>query len=472
MRKAALLFSCLLGSLLLTGAARRHVVNPAPDPHIDIRRSIILTDLNDTVGFSLERVLQALIKDSGATATTPLSLYQQWFDTQNPRPGLAVADAPHCNDFLLTDGQAAFNGFPRRCPTPEGVQATINPFGFGPFGLGDYTPIGITNRFDLAPADGSNCGQYRIVFANTTRKAPVEKLHLIFEAVLPNPNPAAGVQACRPVAQFWADLSNLDNPVDRRARLEHFFFDGIDGFAPVLRAAHFAAGAGRIRTLQQEPSAINAVGRFYQFQLEKRGSRLLFVPGFLENTPFAPLYNSTIQSPIGEEYRQFFVSQVATLSIRDVTGFFDHIPEKYLMHESNPNTATPAFSSMFAFHTALASPGGTAFTGAIANELHRIGSNLTVDDVLNRADMQNCHGCHAGNVALGDGITSPPGFFGTHIDELPQMGEDGVVRFWISDALKKVFAPSRAKILLDFLSGKPLPVHSTGTSIGGGSTSD
>src|ERR1041385_6935682 len=258
MRKTARLVCCLFPPV----AARRRVVAPpsAPPAPIDIHRSIILTDLNDTVNFNLERVLQALIKDSGATDTTPLSMYRQWFDTQNPKPGLFVADAPHCDDFL-TDGEPSFNGFERRCPTPEGILATSNPFSTStPFALGDYTPIGISNRFDLAPADGSNCGQYRIVFANTTRKAPVEKLHLIFEAVLPNPNPAAGIEACRPVAQFWADLSAVDNFTERRARLDRFFFDGIAGFEPVLRAAHFAARAGRIRTLPQEPDANNPPG--------------------------------------------------------------------------------------------------------------------------------------------------------------------------------------------------------------------
>ena len=103
---------------------------------------------------------------------------------------------------------------------------------------------------------------------------------------------------------------------------------------------------------------------------------------------------------------------------------------------------------------------------------HRVGSNLASNDVFNRADMQNCHGCHAGNVAIGDGLTFPSGFVGTHVDELPQMQEDGVVRFWISSALKNVFAPHRAQVLRDFLEGRPLPVHSSGTSLGGGSTSD
>ena len=47
-----------------------------------------------------------------------------------------------------------------------------------------------------------------------------------------------------------------------------------------------------------------------------------------------------------------------------------------------------------------------------------------------------------------------------------------MTRFAISPALRDVFAPNRAKILSDFLAGKPLPVHSNGTTIGGGRASD
>jgi len=123
------------------------------------------------------------------------------------------------------------------------------------------------------------------------------------------------------VARFWADQTGINDPAQRRARLERFFFDGIDGFPPVLRATHLAAGAGGLRTLQT--------------------AGLLVVPGLLENTPFGTLYNSAMLHPLGDEYRQFFISQVATLAIGDVSGFFDRIPDKYLMHESNPDTATP-----------------------------------------------------------------------------------------------------------------------------------
>ena len=48
---------------------------------------------------------------------------------------------------------------------------------------------------------------------------------------------------------------------------------------------------------------------------------------------------------------------------------------------------------------------------------------------------------------------------GTHIDEMIET-VDGVARYTISPALRDVFAPNRAKILRDFLAGRPLPQHS------------
>jgi hypothetical protein len=458
MRKCAVLLFAA-AAVFLTVAARHHAVTPpvAPPPvNIDIRRSLVITDPALLGGFDFQRVLQALIDRSGATSTTPLSLYQQWFDTQNPKPGLTVADAPHCDDFL-TNGKPSFNGFPRRCPTPEGILATSDPFA-----AHDYTPIGITNRFDLTPADGSNCGQYRIIFAKTTSSAQT-KLHIIFEPTLRNPNPSAGVAGCRAVAQFWADLSKVDSADERRARIEKFFFDGIDGFDPVLTPGRFAPGLGRIRTAQNAPQMIT---RFYQFHLQQNGARLLVVPGLLENLPYGPLYSAAAAQPLGPEFRQFFLSQIQTLAIRDVNGFFDEIPDKYLIHESVPDNTPIAFASDASFNQGLSTPEGQAFKAAVVAELQRVGSTISVNDLLTRADLQNCQGCHLGGVAVGEGLTFPFADGGTHVDERMVNGN-----FAISPALRDVFAPNRAKVLTDFLSGKPLPVHTSGT-IGGGRRSD
>ena len=155
-------------------------------------------------------------------------LIRRMFDTQTPRSGAIDPDGPHCDD-TLTNGVPSFNGFPRRCPTPESKLAAVQNL------AGQFFTLGLMNRFDQAPEDGSNCGQYRMVFAHhdgETSASTQVRRHLIFEAVLPNPNPSLGLAACRPVAQFWASLSAIDSMDERRAQLEKFFVQGLDGFAP------------------------------------------------------------------------------------------------------------------------------------------------------------------------------------------------------------------------------------------------
>ena len=455
MRKVALVAVVALGSLLLLSARHRAAAPPKPLT-VDLRRSLVIIEIPMLEGFGFERVLQALVDRSGATATTPLSLYKQWFDTQNPKPGVVAGNSPHCDD-LIANGKPSFNGFPRRCPTPEGQLAMTDPFT-----AHDYVPIGVTNRFDLTPADGSNCGQYRIVYTKIS-SSPSVKLHVIFEAVLPNPNPAAGAAACRPVAQFWADLSAIDSMAERRARVEKFFFEGLDGFAPVLRPEHFTVeSGGGIRTKHQNGGA----PRFYQFHLRKDGTRLLVEPGLLETMPYGPLYDASAQTALGAEFRAFFVSQVATLAIRDVNGFFLRMPNKYLMTESHPeDTQLPAFNSGAHFNRGLSTAEGRAFSDAIAAELKRIGSPLTPAQVVIRADGQHCHGCHLDGlpngtpISIGDGVFFPQAFLGSHVADFTGVS-DGVTGFTMSPALINVFGPNRAKILRDFLATGTLPAHS------------
>ena len=454
MRKTTLV-AVVLGSMTLGAARHRAVRPPAATPAItiDTARSLVITDPAILSSFDLQRVLQALIDRARATSTTPLSLYRQWFDTQNAKPGLAVADAPHCDDFI-TDGKPSFNGFPRLCPTPEGVLAASDPFT-----AHDYTPIGITNRFDLTPVDGSNCGQYRIIYAKTT-SSPASKLHIIFEPTLRNPNPSAGAEGCRAVAQFWADLSNVASADERRARIEKFFFDGIDGFDPVLLPSRFVPGSGGIRTAQNQPQTLT---RFYQFHLQQNGSRLLVVPGLLSNFAYGPLFNANVPLPAGPDFRQFFVSQVQNLAIRDVNGFFDDIPDKYLMTESASDNTELTFAASASYFPGLSTAEGQAFKTALTTELQRVGSTIAIIDVLNRADLQNCHGCHFGGalnvtgpIPIGEGVLFPlASAGGTHVDETMDNG-----KFAISAALRDVYAPNRARILIDFLNRKPLPAHS------------
>src|SRR5438067_29649 len=209
----------LLGTAAITAAAglfltaaQFRAVRPPSKP-LTMARSFAVTDKSIVTPFTLDRVLTQLIARSGVTSVTAPQLIRQMFDTQNPRPGLVDATAPHCNDTIL-NGVPSFNGFPRRCPTPEATLAAT------PYTSDEWFTLGLLNRFDVAPADGSNCGQYRLVFAHRENDPiNIQRLHLIFEAVLPNPHPEAGLAGCRTVAQLWSDLSSIDSLDVRRERL-------------------------------------------------------------------------------------------------------------------------------------------------------------------------------------------------------------------------------------------------------------
>jgi hypothetical protein len=436
--------------LLHTGAQFR-AVRPPSKP-LSVTRSFEITDkpIVSSPSFTLDRVLSQLIARSGAHGVTPQQLLRQMFDTQNPRPGLAELNAPHCDDTVL-NGQPSFNGFPLRCPTPEGKLAAT------PYTNDEWFTIGIANRFDLTPADGSNCGQYRIAFAHREANPGLVQLHLIFEAVLPNPNRAAGIAGCRPVAQFWSDLSSIDSMDIRRQRIETFFFEGLDGFAPVVDPPNYASPGG-IRTLQQ---TLPAPGdRFYQFRLASSCSSgdctLRFVPDVLENMPFGPLFNDN--TPQARAFRDDFLKQVPSLAVDDLLLFSMHVPDQYLMAEVNPTDKTPFPFSYGLFET-------PAYMAAIQTELTRIGSKLTPDQIITRVSHEGCIGCHGfnGAVNLGGNAKLVVGFQGLPMisDSIFTDGEAGPqTRYGVDPIVEKQFVPHRMQILQEFLRNGTPPVHS------------
>ncbi|HWW60480.1 MAG TPA: hypothetical protein VN181_03840, partial [Thermoanaerobaculia bacterium] len=313
-----------------------------------------------------------------------------------------------------------------------------------------------------------NCGQYRLVVAHREPNIQI-RLHLIFEAVLPNPNPSAGIAACRPVAQFWSNLSQVDSMNERRARIEQFFFEGLPGFAPVIDPPNFA-NAGGVRTLQQSIDSA-ARNRFYQFRLVKDcvydDCMLRFAPDVLENMPFGLLFDSRNTSAQAREFRAEFVKHVPTLAVNDLNLFFMNIPKKYLMAESNPIASTNAFIYSGAFDESKATVEGAAFSAQIQAELDRVGSPLTPDHIIERATHQSCFGCHGfnGAVPLGGGLrleVSPVHFGNQFVsDDVFADGEAGPqTRYAVDPIIEKQFVPHRMKIVQDFLRDGTPPVHS------------
>lgn len=444
-RRRGILLLSAVAFVLLAGAARRRAAVPAPP--LDARRSFVVTDQAILDGFSFERVMNAVVARSG-TRTPAIRLYQQLFDTQNAKPGLVAPDAAHCDDYLV-DGKPAFNGLPRRCPTDEGAFARTDPFANG-----DHIPLGLINRFDLAPVDGSNCGQYRIIFAKRSHSA-FSRLHFIFEAVLPNPAPSKGIAGCRPVAQFWADLSNVSSINERRARLDRFFFTGLDGFDPVVDPDHYsAASGGGIRTMHNSNEPLR--NRFYQFRLEKRGDQLVAAPDVLENQPVGRFFDATYDTPTAKRFRDAFVANVRNLAIQDENLFFMNIPREFLLAESNPGQAELDVVFEIPFIRSQFTAEGFIFSKRISVELLQAGSSLSPIDVVRRANHLSCTGCHffRGNVGEGYGAV-PPGieFYQQISESFTETGEAGP-RFAISRTMRDVFIPHRMEVLRNFLKSK------------------
>ena len=435
-------------------AAHRRVVAPQPTPPaLDAMRSFAVLDitlLDD--GFPFERVMNAIV---AGTSTTGEQLIRQMFDTQNPSPGMADSASPHCDDFLV-NGTPTFNGFPRRCPTPEATLAAT------PFARFDYRALALINRFDMAPADGANCGQYRIVYESRR----TTDVHVIFEAVLPNPHRELGIAGCKPVAQFWADLSSVDSLIDRRMRLERFFFDGIDGFEPVVRADHYTqASGGGIRTRQVvfQPKR----WRGYQFRVARAcppagTCAMRLVPDVIDNVPFGPMFDANVDTPAARAFRQNFLTQIATLAINDINQFSMNVDRQFLLGESDPVDDFFAFNYVLPFVNSQSTDAGKAFRGQIDAELKRVGSSLTPEDIVARAQTQTCNGCHFFQQSVGGGLFFPTSFEGDHVIEIEVPGPPGSEsrRWTVSPAVEKVFLPNRVRILREFLQYGKAPEHS------------
>lgn len=250
---------------------------------IEPRKSLAVTDQVILQRFPFSRVMGQLVAQSGDPDLTALHLFQQWWDSQNPRTDTGPGAARHCDDATVVDPltgavKPALNGFPYDCrPAPsEGIQAALDPFADEANSPDAYMPVGLFNRFDLAPFDGRHCGEYLIVFGRRSGVLdPSQRVLIIFEATLPNPAPARGLEGCYPVARFWAGLS-WKRANARAAALESFYFNGLQEtdragvpvtIGPVVHVDNYGQDpvrGGQVRTNQFMG---NAVWNLREFKL-------------------------------------------------------------------------------------------------------------------------------------------------------------------------------------------------------------
>ncbi len=457
------------------------VINPS--------RSLFVTDSVALGRFSFNRVMSQIVARGNVGKQSPLSVYQQWWDTQNDASH-AKTTGPHCDDSATT-----VNGFPIDCPRQEGMLAATDPFVSG--SPDSYVPVALVNRIDLSPSSAkaqASCGQYRIVFGKVSGLTNGgDRDLIIFEAVLRNPHPELGISGCMPVAQMWGDLSGNNDPVSRADALENFYFNGLPGFSPVVDPANYGmvgqsgyggpATTGQIRTNQFMPNRpyfnLPPLGQQWQLREFKvtrectggvdpgpvndkvisppspASCKLVIRQDSVKQNPFGGLF-TTSPGPLGAQFQQDFLAQVPDLVPDDVNGISSAYPEVYSAGQSSEQDSSNDYRNRLASNP--------AFQGLITGKLAAIGrSDLTWQNVADRATTQSCAGCHqlTSNLDVGGGVIWPSS------NGFTQISENGT----LSPALTTRFLPHRKLVLETLLNGSacsPSPVTSVGETLGGG----
>ncbi len=416
---------------------------PTPVAPLDAMRSLYVTDTEILARFDLERVLQALLDSAGSTQT-PTELYRQWWDL-NADDASGVGDGPHCSGTL--------NGYPQECPRDEGVLAGSDPFAPTPL----YTTVGVVNRVDKMPTDGSNCGQYRVSF-NLERR--IDGLpdpdfnYFIVEAVLPNPRPDLGTAGCMPVVKLWYDLSTTADASARADALERLYFDGIEGFAPVLRWEHLAGaseGSGQIRANQFLHSVSGQMWQLREYAMGRScagaGCTLAVRMDTVKDNPFGLLFRTpgSAEAPAqAAAFQEWFVTRVESLATAtDVNDLALPTPEVWNAGESTEPGFLGQEARDFWNDYGLQSEANPALLAAIQAELARIGSPLTPRNVVDRATATSCAGCHqiVTMKDLGGGMTHPDSLKFVHTDDNRDL----------SPALRDSFLPRRQTTMTAYL---------------------
>jgi hypothetical protein len=397
-------------------------------------RSVVETNasiVNDQ-HFSMERVFEQIRTTTPAGVTVPPSataMFKQIYSSFNDCTSSATLDPRH---------------FGMKCRTLEGQLGSLNPF-TGISGELRFKPVALFNRFDLAPTTFATCGESRIVYWKNS--GPPGRASLIVELRTPPVTLPDGTKSCRPIAEFWASLSTINDPTVRARELAKYYFQGLPGmpFPPV--SAHGAGfnGAGQIRSDSRMHGGDEQwnLREFKWQQVCPAGTSICsarMVPVSTKNNPSQKLFSGV--HPRSPDFQTWFIqSAVPTLAAAPtIHGLSLGNPDRWNTFES---ISEPMAGDLtLVTYKSVAS---TAFKNRITNKLNSLGSSLTANNILDRATTQTCGGCHmiSDGQNLGGGKTWPItvsiGF--NHINEQREL----------SPALTNKFLPRRKALLGAFL---------------------
>jgi len=334
---------------------------------IDSDRSLFIRDIAILERFSLNETLQRLLDDSGDVANTPQSLLDTLGSDCDPTMPISAFGSSCGRISRLGD-------------------------------VNDFQAIALTNRFDLASSTGEHCGEYRLALFNQQSGDSFNNVDfVIFESRLPNPNPQLGLEGCRPVTNFWADLSNIDDINTRADQLHDFYFNGLPNFTPVVDVNNYRGsenGSGQIR-FNRRTSARTASWLFLELRTHFSPGNFELLHSTVKDVPSATLLTGTAPSDLIQAF------EAAVIEGLDTPG------EKLLsssMGTLNYNLPNSLNVGSTGFSSTSINSGATFFSdnfdaqsnlaGAIHKQLNAVGSNLTPTQVIARVNALTCAGCH------------------------------------------------------------------------------
>jgi hypothetical protein len=344
---------------------------------------------------------RVLFRLAGAEAH---SMYLAFARTFVLRDAADTTNGPRCDDEgPAVDGFATLNGFPVPCPSEAANFMAANESKV-------WKPLAVTNRFDLAPVGGENCGEQHLsfYFDHFGSGLPDYPVHaaLRFSAVIENPAPELGLEGCRPLVDFWASLSReeYDDPSARAGALEAAFLgadlsDGSTAPSPEMDAL---ADAGFRPFISPEH-----FGRRGRLQLWYLGD--LGFLGFFEHALVAEDEGWVVRRPVSQSLPVLSLlaqdpsSNPCAQSLLDaIPGLLDEDPTEQRM-----NVAPTCFAGMSSNTDPTLAVGlrgqvtGAAFGPALAKRIEATLSlkypdyGISPNDIARRADFAgSCIGCH------------------------------------------------------------------------------
>jgi hypothetical protein len=251
-------------------------------------------DATETL-FSFKHTVGAILESAGApnTAASREAFVQTMLDTFSPSDTTALnRKAGVLVPFDTRSGEASLSaaGMLNEADTSATSIA--------------MRPLALFNRFDLAPDNWSHCGEYRIVYGKINPNLPAvpNRFLLIFEAAVPNPNPAAGEAGCRPITEFWAGLNGSETVIAKK--LHAFFYQGktdpshtrADLLGPVVDYRNYGGDGnrGQVRgnMFRQFPWQLREW--LTQLTFDPNQPRIAFVTDTVKDNPIAELYKDDL----------------------------------------------------------------------------------------------------------------------------------------------------------------------------------